>query len=172
MCFCWSKRPSWAWPRARVTAAWCIRASITRRSFLKARLCVEGNILTKEFCAAHGVPHNNCGKLVVAAQESEIPELEKIMQNGLVNGVEGMRMVGRERIRQREPHIAAVAALEVPSTGIVAAEELVKTFARVASERGANMLTNARVIRPRAARRCDRRGHRSRRSRRAVEPGA
>src|SRR5580698_1829333 len=56
---------------------------------LKARLCVEGNIRTKEFCAAHGVPHNNCGKLVVAAQESEIPELEKIMRNGLSNGVEG-----------------------------------------------------------------------------------
>jgi glycerol-3-phosphate dehydrogenase len=113
---------------------------------LKARLCVAGNILTKEFCAAHGVPHNNCGKLVVAAQESEIPELEKIMRNGLANGVEGMRMVGRERIREREPHIAAVAALEVPSTGIVAAEELVKTFARVASERGASILTSARVI--------------------------
>jgi len=114
--------------------------------YLKARLCVEGNILVKEFCAAHGVPHNNCGKLVVAAKEADIPELEKIMQNGIVNGVQGLRMVGRERIKEREPHIAAVAALEVPSTGIVAAEELVKTFARVASERGANILTNARVV--------------------------
>ena len=113
--------------------------------FLKARLCVEGNRLTKEFCAAHGVPHRNCGKIVVAAHESEIPELEKLAENGRRNGVEGLKLVGPERIRQREPHIRAAAALEVPSTAIVSAEELVKAFARLASERGASILTNARV---------------------------
>jgi len=113
--------------------------------FLKATLCVAGNRLTKEFCAAHGVPHNNCGKIVVAAHESEIPELEKLAENGRLNGVEGLRLVGRERIREREPHISAVAALEVPSTGIVSAEELVKAYARVAADRGANILTDARV---------------------------
>ena len=113
--------------------------------FLKARLCVEGNRLLKEFCEAHGVPHNNCGKLVVASHESEIPELEKLAENGRANGVEGLQLAGPERIRQREPYIRAAAALEVPSTAIVSAEELVKTFARLATERGANILTNARV---------------------------
>jgi glycerol-3-phosphate dehydrogenase len=113
--------------------------------FLKARFCVEGNRLTKEFCADHGVPHSNCGKIVVAAQESEIPELEKLAENGRANGVGGLQLVGRERIRQREPHIRAAAALEVPSTAIVSAEELVKAFARLASDQGANVLTNARV---------------------------
>jgi glycerol-3-phosphate dehydrogenase len=115
--------------------------------FLKARFCVEGNRLTKEFCAAHGVPHNNCGKIVVATDESEIPELEKLAENGRANGVEGLELVGPERIREREPHIRAVAALEVPSTAIVSAEELVKAFARLASDRGASLLTNARVKR-------------------------
>ncbi|HZR63873.1 MAG TPA: NAD(P)/FAD-dependent oxidoreductase [Terriglobales bacterium] len=115
-------------------------------SFLKARLCVEGNRLTKEFCAEHDVPHNNCGKIVVASDESGIPELEKLAENGRMNGVEGLQLVGRERIRQREPHIQAAAALEVPSTAIVSAEELVKTFARVAVDRGAHILTNARVV--------------------------
>ena len=113
--------------------------------FLKARFCVEGNRLTKEFCAAHSVPHSNCGKIVVAAHDSEIPELEKLAENGRANGVEGLQLVGPERIRQREPHIRAAAALEVPSTAIVSAEELVKTFARLASDRGASILTNARV---------------------------
>ena len=113
--------------------------------FLKAQFCVEGNRLTKEFCAAHGVPHNNCGKIVVAKNESETPELEKLAENGRKNGVEGLKLVGPERIRQREPHIRAAAALEVPSTAIVSAEELVKAFARVASEQGASILTNARV---------------------------
>ena len=113
--------------------------------FFKARFCVEGNRLTKEFCAEHSVPHSNCGKIVVAAHQSEIPELEKLAENGRANGVEGLQLVGPERIRQREPHIRAAAALEVPSTAIVSAEELVKAFARLASDRGASILTNARV---------------------------
>ncbi len=112
---------------------------------LKAKLCVRGNILTKEFCARQGVPHRNCGKLVVASRESEIAELEKLAANGRANGVEGLRMADRARIREREPHIAAVAALEVPSTGIVEAEALVKAYARTAAGRGANILTHARV---------------------------
>jgi glycerol-3-phosphate dehydrogenase len=113
--------------------------------FLKARFCVEGNRLTKEFCAAHGVPHSNCGKIVVAAHDSEIPELEKLAENGRANGVEGLQLVGPERIRQREPHIRAAAALEVPSTAILSTEELVKAFARLATDRGASILTNAGV---------------------------
>jgi glycerol-3-phosphate dehydrogenase len=113
--------------------------------FLKARFCVEGNRLTKEFCAAHGVPHSNCGKIVIATDKSEIPELEKLAENGRANGVQGLQLVGAARIREREPHIRASAALEVPSTAIVSAEELVKAFARLASERGASILTNARV---------------------------
>jgi glycerol-3-phosphate dehydrogenase len=113
---------------------------------LKGRLCVSGNILTKEFCAAHGVPHNNCGKLVVASHESEIAQLEKLAANGRANGVEGLRMVDRARIREREPHIAAIGALEVPSTGIVEAEALVKAYARIAVDRGANILNHARVV--------------------------
>jgi glycerol-3-phosphate dehydrogenase len=117
-----------------------------RPGSLKGRLCVSGNVMTKEFCAAHGVPHNNCGKLVVASHESEVPELEKLAENGRANGVEGLRMVDRARIREREPHIAAVAALEVRSTGIVEAEALVKAYARIAVDRGANILNHARVI--------------------------
>lgn len=115
--------------------------------FLKARLCVEGNRLTKEFCNAHGVPHSNCGKIVVARQPSEIPELEALAKNGRANGIEGLQLVGPERIRQREPHIGAAAALEVPSTAIVSAEELVKTFARLARDQGASVLPNALVRR-------------------------
>jgi glycerol-3-phosphate dehydrogenase len=115
------------------------------QGFLKARFCVEGNRLTKEFCAKHGVPHSNCGKIVVAKNPSEIPELEKLAENGRKNGVEGLKIVGPERIRQREPHIRVTAALEVPSTAIVSSEELVKAYARLAGDQGASILTNARV---------------------------
>jgi L-2-hydroxyglutarate oxidase LhgO len=114
---------------------------------LKARLCVEGNRLTKEFCAAHGVPHKNCGKLVVASHENETAELERLAANGRANGVGGLRLVDRKRIAEREPHVTAVAALEVPSTGILEAEALVKAYARIATERGASILTHARATR-------------------------
>ena len=119
---------------------------------LKARMCVTGNRLLHEFCAAHNVPHRNCGKLVVAQGVQQETMLEHLAQNGRANGVEGLRLVDRATIHAKEPHIQATAALEVPSTGIVSAEDLVKTLARLATDRGANLLPRARVLRldPRA----------------------
>lgn len=114
---------------------------------LKARLCVRGNQLTKEFCAAHGVPHRSAGKLVVAASEAEEPELAKLLERGRANGVEGLRIVDSGVIRAREPHIRGFKALEVPSTGILASEELVKAYARIAQDQGANIVTHAKVAR-------------------------
>jgi glycerol-3-phosphate dehydrogenase len=114
---------------------------------LKARLCVRGNRLTKEFCATHGVAHRDTGKLVVATAKEQEATLAELMKRGETNGVEGLRIIDRAAIRKREPHIAGTAAIEVPSTGIVASEELVKAYARVATERGADIVTHATVRR-------------------------
>jgi glycerol-3-phosphate dehydrogenase len=114
---------------------------------LKARHCVRGNQLTKEFCAAHAVPHRNAGKLVVAASASEAPKLQELLERGRANGVEGLRIVDAAAIRAREPHVAGFQALEVPSTGILASEELVKAYARLAQDQGANIVTHAKVER-------------------------
>jgi len=114
---------------------------------LKARLCVAGNRMMYEFCAAHSVPHRNCGKLVVAHDAKQISDLERLAQNGIANGVEGLRIVDRAAVRAREPHIEAAAALLVPSTGILSAEDLVKTLARIAADQGTSLLTRARVTR-------------------------
>jgi glycerol-3-phosphate dehydrogenase len=114
---------------------------------LKARLCVRGNHLTKEFCLAHGVPHRNSGKLVVAASTEGEPELAKLLGRGRANGVEGLRLVDQAAIRAREPHIRGIRALEVPSTGILSSEELVKAYARIAQDQGANIVTHAKVVR-------------------------
>jgi glycerol-3-phosphate dehydrogenase len=115
------------------------------KNSLKARLCVEGNRLTYEFCAKHNVPFRHCGKLVVASNAHEEAELIALKKRGEDNGVEGLRLIGADDIRKREPHIKGVAALDVPSTGIVAAEELVHAFARVATSQGANIVTRAHV---------------------------
>src|SRR5690242_9517220 len=116
------------------------------KNSLKAKLCVEGNRLTYEFCEKHGVPFRHCGKLVVAADSHEEPELLALKKRGEDNGVEGLRLVDAAEIRKREPHIQGVAALYVPSTGIVSAEELVHAYARVATNQGANLVTHAQVV--------------------------
>jgi glycerol-3-phosphate dehydrogenase len=114
---------------------------------LKARHCVAGNRLSYEFCAAHNVPHRRTGKLIVATATEEEVKLPGLLERGQVNGVEGLRMIDRAAMRAREPHITGRAALEVPSAGIIASEELVKAYARVASEQGAGIVTHARVKR-------------------------
>jgi glycerol-3-phosphate dehydrogenase len=116
------------------------------KNSLKARLCVEGNRLLYQFCAQHNVPFRHTGKLVVAANAHEEKELVALKKKGEDNGVEGLRLIGPEDIRKREPHIRGTAALEVPSTGIVSAEELVHAFARIATNQGANLVNYARVV--------------------------
>ncbi len=114
---------------------------------LKAKHCVRGNRLTYEFCATHKVGHRQIGKIVVASSMNEVDELQALMENGRANGVENLRLIDAAAIRAREPHVAGVQAIEVPSTGIVESEEFVKACARIATNRGANLVTNARVER-------------------------
>jgi glycerol-3-phosphate dehydrogenase len=116
------------------------------KNSLKARHCVAGNRLTYEFCKKHGVSFRHTGKLVVAANSLEEPELAGLKKRGEENGVEGLQLVGPSVIHAREPHIAGVAALDVPSAGIVSAEELVHAYARVAVNQGANIVTHAKVV--------------------------
>ena len=116
------------------------------RNSLKARHCIEGNRLTYEFCKKHNVPFRHTGKLVVAADAHEETDLEALKKKGEGNGVEGLRLIGPEEIRKREPHICGSAAMVVPSTGIVSAEELVHAFARVAAGQGAEIVNRARVV--------------------------
>jgi glycerol-3-phosphate dehydrogenase len=116
------------------------------KNSLKARHCIAGNRLTYEFSKEHNVPFRHTGKLVVAANTQEEEELAALKKKGEDNGVEGLRLIGPAEIRSREPHIAGTAAIEVPSTGIVSAEELVHAYARVATGQGANIVKRAKVV--------------------------
>jgi glycerol-3-phosphate dehydrogenase len=114
---------------------------------LKARHCLRGNQMTYEFCAAHGVPHRRTGKLVIASSPAESEELAALMKTGETNGVENMRIIDRAAIRAREPHVEGFQAIDIPSTGIVGSEELVKAYARIASHQGAHIVVHAKAER-------------------------
>lgn len=104
---------------------------------LKARFCVEGNKLLYELCAKKNIAHRKVGKMVVALDDSETIELEKLMARGKNNGVEGLRMLSRREILELEPAVTAIAALYSPSTGIIDSHSLMKYLETVAKEHGA-----------------------------------
>ena len=85
---------------------------------LKARLCVEGAHAMVQFCRNHRIPHEICGKVIVATSEDEFPRLEELRRRGEANGVAGVQEIGPEQLREIEPHARGLRALLVPSTGI------------------------------------------------------
>ncbi|MFN3876487.1 MAG: L-2-hydroxyglutarate oxidase, partial [Flavobacteriales bacterium] len=85
----------------------------------KARNCVQGRRELVAFARQYGVRHEVCGKLIVATRADELPRLEKIFQHGLANGIEDMRKVAAEEIREIEPHCAGIAGIHVGCTGII-----------------------------------------------------
>lgn len=112
---------------------------------LKARHCVDGNRLTYEFCAAHNVPHKKTGKFVVATTPKEKAQLEELLARGRANGALGLELVTAAELRRHEPHVHALAALRVPTAGIVGSEELTKAYAQVGVAQGAHIVTNAKL---------------------------
>ena len=85
----------------------------------KARNCVTGRRELVAFAKEHGVPHDICGKLIVATDPEELPRLEKIWDHGQANGIEDMRRVDADQIREIEPHCVGIAGIQVGSTGII-----------------------------------------------------
>jgi L-2-hydroxyglutarate oxidase LhgO len=112
---------------------------------LKARLCVDGRRRLYEFCAAHQVPHQRCGKLIVAHDEQEVHQLEALQARGNGNGVTGLTLVDRAFIAAREPAVNTRFALWSPDSGVVNAEELVRALLRTGGDAGVMFLPGTRL---------------------------
>ena len=95
---------------------------------LKAKLCVKGNLMIYEICEKYRIPYKKLGKLTVAIGEEEIEELEKLMKMGEDNGVEGLKFLDGEDVKELEPNVEIEKALYSPSTGIVEPDELMNHF--------------------------------------------
>lgn len=86
---------------------------------LKARLCVEGKVRLYEYCASHSVPFRNCGKVIVAADESQLSALETYQRQAEANGAGALEWLDARQVHQLEPAVRAVAGVYSPTTGII-----------------------------------------------------
>ncbi|MBL8219529.1 MAG: L-2-hydroxyglutarate oxidase [Bryobacterales bacterium] len=112
---------------------------------MKARMAVTGIRQMVAFCQEHDVPHEVCGKLVVATSEEEVARLKDLQTRGTQNGLEGLRWMERAEFREIEPHAGGVAALRVPQEGIADYPAVADTLVRLIGARGGRVVTNARV---------------------------
>ena len=112
---------------------------------LKARLCVQGAKLMKQFCDTHSIQWEACGKLIVATDEAELPRLQTIYDRAVANGLAGVKRLSGEEVPQYEPHCRAVSALHVPETGIVDYAQVAERMAGIIRDRGVDILTEAGV---------------------------
>jgi len=114
---------------------------------MKAKLAVTGIRQMIAFCQEHGIPHEVCGKLVVAARPDEIPRLDNLFERGQQNGLSGLQKLGVAEMREIEPHAGGVAAIHVPEEGIVDYPAVCETLARCLAVAGAKVVTHAAVTR-------------------------
>lgn len=107
-----------------------------RPGSLKAQLCTRGRDLLKDFAAEHQVPFEECGKLVVAVDESEMGRFDALEKTATENGVPGLRRVGPEEITEIEPYAAGLAALHSPRTAIIDYVAVAEGLGRSVTEAG------------------------------------
>ena len=86
---------------------------------LKAKNCVKGRHELVAFAKEHGVKHDVCGKVVAAVEESELPFMNQIFENGLANKTEGIEKITADQVREIEPHVRSIGGIYVPCTGII-----------------------------------------------------
>jgi (S)-2-hydroxyglutarate dehydrogenase len=117
-----------------------------RPGSLKARYTVDGARRLVEFCREHGLPHQVCGKVVVATSPEEVSRLHEIHPRAQANGVPGVELIGPGRLREIEPAAAGLAALLVPGTGIVDYTAVAQRYADLVCAAGGEIRTQAQVL--------------------------
>ena len=116
-----------------------------RPDSMKAKTCVSGARKMIEFAQEHNINHEICGKVIVATNQMQIPRLEELYKRAKANGVEGIKMIEKEELLEKEPYAKGVKALWVPSTGIIDYPGVLKTYAKLILEKGQEIKLNQSV---------------------------
>ena len=112
---------------------------------LKAQTAVEGSRLMIAFCQEHNLPYEQCGKVVVALNQADLPRLEELYRRGTANGVSGLRMLTAEEIRDLEPHAVGIAGLHSPRTAITDYLAVTRTYAEIVQQGGGEIRLGTKV---------------------------
>jgi len=113
---------------------------------LKARNCIHGYNLLVDFCQQNEIPHSICGKVIVATDEHELPLLKNIFDRGQQNGLQNLKMLSASELKEHEPHVAGIAGIHVPQTGIVDYRVVAEKYAELILKKGGEIKLGEKVI--------------------------
>jgi L-2-hydroxyglutarate oxidase len=113
---------------------------------LKAQSCVSGRKALMAFCDENSVPYEICGKVVVATSTDELPRLDELHRRGVANGLQGIEIIGPERLKEIEPHTTGIKALYVPETGIIDYTKVAAAYAARIKSLGGEIRTACKLI--------------------------
>jgi (S)-2-hydroxyglutarate dehydrogenase len=113
---------------------------------LKAQLCVDGASRLLAYCEERAIPILRCGKVVVATSEEELPRLEELHRRSVANGVPRVELIGPERLRELEPHVAGVRAVHSPETAVVDFSLVAEAYGRDVTAAGGELLLGREVL--------------------------
>ncbi len=112
---------------------------------LKAENCINGYKSLIEFCDSYGIPYELCGKIIVATNQNELPELNKLYQRGLENGLDQIKLLNQAQTKEIEPNVNAIQSIQVPYTGIISYTAVCNQLQQIITEQGCQVMFNEKV---------------------------
>lgn len=113
----------------------------------KAIHCVNGRRELVEFAKEHKIKHDICGKVIVATDESELAHMNKVYNNGVANGVEGIELIDAKKVKEIEPHCEGIAGIWVACTGIIDYPDVARTYVKLLKDKfNSEVNTGEKVI--------------------------
>ena len=112
----------------------------------KAQFCWPGSLLLRKFCDQNEIEYEMCGKLIIATKEDEIERLNNLHERGLKNGVKGLELIDKQKIKEIEPYVEAIKGLWSPNTGIIDYKKLTEAYANIFNNNGGLILKNHELM--------------------------
>lgn len=113
---------------------------------LKAKNCTEGRELMYQFCEENRIPYERCGKIVVAVDESELDPLNMLYKRGVANGLNGLKKLNSEELKEYEPNVSGIAGLFVPQTGIVDYKKVTESYSNIIKSKNGEIYLNCKFL--------------------------